>query len=248
MGERALWWSALPPARTHKGTRRRVHTRTHTFARTDARTDACTHPPTRRHVRPRARARANARTCTRSLSHALARTYGWRLVHRRCTQTNKQLEPCCVLVHTVVRLARAVRRLRTIRSSREPSGSPPARALPLGAVRWMGEALSLASAPRSVGRRVLLGLLRAKQTLPDARALPYHDGRVTVPCGIPCRARYRAVWDTMPCGIPCHKGYRAVWDTVPCGIPCRAGYRAVRDTVPCGIPHLAGLGGIGGAR
>jgi hypothetical protein len=61
-----------------------------------------------------------------------------------------------------------------------------------------------------------------------------------MPCGIPCRAGYSAVWDTVPCGIPCCAGYRAVRDTVPCGIPCRAGYRAVRDTVPCGIPCRAG--------
>ena len=30
----------------------------------------------------------------------------------------------------------------------------------------------------------------------------------------------------MPCGIPCRVGYVAVWDTLPCGIRCRVGYHA----------------------
>ena len=60
--------------------------------------------------------------------------------------------------------------------------------------------------------------------------------RDTVPCGIPCRAGYRAVRDTMPCGVPCRVGYRAVrdtmpWDAMPCQIPCRVGFHAARGTV-----------------
>ena len=48
----------------------------------------------------------------------------------------------------------------------------------------------------------------------------------TVPCGIPCRVGYHAVWATMPCGISCRLG------AMPCRIPCRVGYHAVGDTMP----------------
>ena len=37
--------------------------------------------------------------------------------------------------------------------------------------------------------------------------------------------------DIVPCGIPCRLGYRAVWGTMPGGIPCRAG--------ACGPPYNA---------
>ena len=75
----------------------------------------------------------------------------------------------------------------------------------------------------------IMGLLLCAMLVLDNSARKL-SRQLTMPLSILSRnigARCRARRDTVPCGIPYRAGYRAVWDTVPCGIPCSRARRIV---------------------